>query len=49
MTKKNYFEAPQAELIHVSFEDGFLTTSPGGYSNQGEVPETGDDDDQGGF
>lgn len=38
MTKKTYFEAPQAELIHVSFEDGFLTTSPGGVPQ----PETND-------
>ena len=49
MIKKTYFEAPQSELIIVRFEEGFLTTSPGGYSDQGTSPDTGDDDDQGGF
>ncbi len=29
MIKKTYFEAPQAELIYVSFEEGFLINSPG--------------------
>ena len=49
MTKKTYFEAPQAELIYVSFEDGFLTNSPGGYSNPGETPDLNGEDDEGSY
>lgn len=48
MIKKTY-ENPESELITVRFEEGFLTTSPGGYSDQGTSPNTGEDDDQGPF
>lgn len=47
MIKKTY-ENPESELLIVRFEGNFCT-SPGDYSDNGKVPGTGDDDDQGGF
>jgi|GEM_PF-2495194 len=47
MNKKNNYEQPSAELIVVRFEGNFCAT--GDYSDNGKVPGTGDDDDQGGF
>lgn len=45
--KKKLYENPEAELITVRFEGNFCAT--GDYSDDGRVPGTGDDDDQGGF
>ena len=45
MKKKAYLN-PESELLIVRFEGNFCQT---GYSPEGTVPETGEDDDQGGF
>ena len=41
------YSAPECTLISVKVQ-GMLCTS-GGYSDEGTVPGTGSDDDQGGF
>ena len=45
MIKKTYFEAPQAELIEVRFEEGFLTLSDQVNSNNHTQYLTGDPND----
>lgn len=46
MKKKLMYEVPDVELIELKLE-GYLMQS--GYSDQGTVPGTGDDDNQGTF
>ena len=47
MNKKQYFEAPQAELIVVRFEGNFCAT--GQYGDEGKAGQDLEEDEYGGF
>lgn len=44
MIKKQLYETPDAELLVVKFEEGFLQTSPGNTYTQGGGGTYGDDE-----
>ena len=46
MVKKQLYEAPEAELLAVRFEENFLTSpnTPGGYNGDNDLGELDDDE-----
>ena len=50
MIQKNFYEAPEAELLDVRFENRFMVDSlDNGYSGPGYNPNLPGDNNQGGF
>ena len=50
MIQKHVYEAPEAELLDVIFENRFMVDSPdNGYSDPGYNPNLPGDNNQGGF
>lgn len=46
MIKKSFYEAPEAELLLVKFEEGFLTgTNKGGFGDKNANPDDLTDED----